>query len=281
MGFLETGPLICFNGAKSWQLGWYASRNHIYNIADGIWNGRLIGLVDYVNGNDIISKVNLKLPNDVVDYYVTFNRIKSGTMESMNKVMIVRSVDSESALVAKLGSGESFTVPNFRLWESLELTVNKIDLIANPAYADVTVKLRCINDCASVAGATLDTWTGIGGTTIANLMSGTNNLANTPNKSERLMGSLEAPRNVGDNYGSRMRGWLVPQVTGSYEFFIASDEQGEFWLSSTDNPANKIRRCYQPTAVSPLFFTAFPEQKSSPISLIAGQAYYYEVRLCA
>ncbi len=34
--FLETGPLICFNGAKSWQLGWCASRNHIYNVADGI-----------------------------------------------------------------------------------------------------------------------------------------------------------------------------------------------------------------------------------------------------
>ncbi len=73
----------------------------------------------------------------------------------------------------------------------------------------------------------------------------------------------------------------MPQVTGSYEFFIASDEQGEFWLSSTDNPANKICRCYQPAAVSPLFFTAFPEQKSSPILLMAGQAYYYEVRLCA
>ncbi len=73
----------------------------------------------------------------------------------------------------------------------------------------------------------------------------------------------------------------MPQVTGSYEFFIASDEQGEFWLSSTDNPANKIRRFYQPTAVSPLFFTVFPEQKSLPFLLIAVQAYYYEVRLCA
>ena len=130
----------------------------------------------------------------------------------------------------------------------------------------------------SLAGAALDTWTGIGGTTIADLMSGTNNLADTPDKSERLVGSLEAPTNAGDNYGSRMSGWLVPPVTGLYEFWIASDDQGEFWLSSNDNPANKTRRCYMPVAVSPLFFTALPEQKSASISLVAGQPYYYEVR---
>ena len=68
----EDGALICNNGAKSWQLGWYAPRNHIYNVADGIWNGRLIGAVNYGNGNDITSKVILKLPSSI-DYYVLFN----------------------------------------------------------------------------------------------------------------------------------------------------------------------------------------------------------------
>ena len=280
----EEGALICYNGAKSWQLGWYASRNHIYNVADGIWNGRLIGVVDYGNGDDITSKAILKLPSSR-DYYVLFNRVASGTIESMNRVIITRAGndrgggDIESDVIAKLGSGESFTIPNFRLWESLEVTVNSIDLNANPAYADVTIELRCISDCASLAGATLDIWAGIDGWTIADLMSGTDSLAKTPDKSERLVSSLEAPSNVGDNYGSRMRGWLVPPVTGLYEFFVASDDQGEFWLSSNDDPANKILICHQPSAVSPLFFTAFSEQKSSPISLVAGEAYYYEVRL--
>jgi hypothetical protein len=127
-------------------------------------------------------------------------------------------------------------------------------------------------------GATLDTWSGIGGWTIADLMMGTNNLANTPDKSEHLVTSLEAPTNVGDDFGSRMSGWLMPPVTGSYEFWIASDDQGEILLSFDDNPANKNRICYLPYAVTPLFFDAGPEQKSSPILLVAGQAYYYEVR---
>jgi len=81
-----------------------------------------------------------------------------------------------------------------------------------------------------LAGATLDVWMGINGLTIEDLASGTNNLAVTPDKSERLVDSLEAPTNAGDNYGTRMSGWLVPPFTGDYEFWIASDDHGEFWL---------------------------------------------------
>ena len=144
----------------SW--GWHASRNHIYNVADGIWNGRLIRALDYANENGITSKVILKLPNSI-DYCVMFNRIKSGMIESMNMVMITRSSntkgggDIKSDIIAKLGSGEMLTLPNFRLWELLKFLLNKIDLNLNPPYADVTAKLRCINDCASLACATLDT----------------------------------------------------------------------------------------------------------------------------
>jgi hypothetical protein len=131
-----------------------------------------------------------------------------------------------------------------------------------------------------LAGATLDTWEGISGSTIADLMSGTNNLANTPDKSELLVGSLEAPTNVGDNFGSRMSGWLVPPVDGLYEFWIASDDQGEFYFSPDDDPANMALICKCDWA-SPRWWDRTPEQKSSPISLVAGQAYYYEVRLCS
>ena len=88
-GFSENGALLCYNAAKSWQMGWFASRDHTYNVADGMWNGRLIGQVDYANGNDSTSKVDLKLNTPGSDdYFVMFNRIKTGTVESMNKVMI-------------------------------------------------------------------------------------------------------------------------------------------------------------------------------------------------
>jgi hypothetical protein len=128
-------------------------------------------------------------------------------------------------------------------------------------------------------GVILDTWMDISGSTLADLMSGTNNLANTPDKSEFLLFILEAPTNVGDNYGSRMSGWLMPPVSGLYEFWIASDDQGEFYLSSDDDPVNKALICKCDWA-SPRWWDRSPEQKSAPISLVAGQAYYYEVSLC-
>jgi hypothetical protein len=48
------------------------------------------------------------------------------------------------------------------------------------------------------------------------------NMAKIPNKTERLDSLLEAPAKGGDNYGSRLQGWLVLPVTSEYEFFIAS-----------------------------------------------------------
>lgn len=128
-------------------------------------------------------------------------------------------------------------------------------------------------------GAILDTWTNIGsGTTIADLDSGTNNLSNPPNMTQHLVGWLESPTsNNCESCGSRMKGWLVPPVTGNYEFWIASDNNGEFFLS-TDNIYLQ-RQCHVPDFTSPREWTKYPEQKSSPIHLVAGQAYYYWVRI--
>ena len=286
-GFSEAGPLACYNGAKSWQMGWYNSRSYNYNIENDIWKGRLIGQVDYSTPNDVTSKVVLKLNSPgSIDYFVMFNRIKVGTKESQNLVMVVRSdIETdpwgESELVAKLSAGQSTSLNYFHLWDSLEVTVNEINLNANPAYADVTVQRKCVVNCGAnptMFGATLDTWTGIGGTSIANLMSGTNNLVNTPSKSVSLTALLEGPRNTGDNYGSRMKGWLRPPVSGDYKFWIASDDNGELWLSSDDNPANKALACHLSGATWPREWTKYSEQESKPISLVAGRSYYYEVR---
>ncbi len=127
-------------------------------------------------------------------------------------------------------------------------------------------------------GAMLDTWTGISGVRITDLIAGTNNFTNAPNISTRLMSLLEGPTNVGDNYGSRMKGWLRPPVTGDYLFWIASDDEGEFWLSTDSDPENKERACYQLDYANQREWTKYPDQKSRPIPLVAGRAYYYEVR---
>jgi hypothetical protein len=148
-----------------------------------------------------------------------------------------------------------------------------------PARFSRTISIPLeISDTLST-GAILDTWTGLNsGITIADLKGGSNNLASFPNKSVRLVDLLEGPTNVGDNYGSRMRGWLVPPVTGDFVFWIASDDNGEFWLSTTDSKANMALICRQPQSAGPRQWDKYTEQKSQPIRLFVGQAYYYEVR---
>ena len=140
--------------------------------------------------------------------------------------------------------------------------------------------VESLGGCQFSCGATLETWTGITGTGIADLRGGTNNLANPPSRTERLGSLLEAPTNTDDNYGSRMKGWLMPPVTGEYVFWIASDDQGELWLSSNDHRENKVLVCFVPEFTEAREWTKYPGQKSIWIRLEVGEAYYFEVRPC-
>ena len=83
--------------------------------------------------------------------------------------------------------------------------------------------------------------------------------------------------NMGENYGCRIRGYVHPPATGAYTFWVASDDQGELWLSPDDNPAKKQKICGCPHAVGHRDWNADPAQKSSPITLAAGRRYYLEV----
>jgi hypothetical protein len=126
-------------------------------------------------------------------------------------------------------------------------------------------------------GATLETWTGIGRFTVLDLMSGTNNFMNTPNRTARLGSLLEAPPSTDDYYGIGMKGWLMPPVSGVYAFWIASDNGGELLLSSDGHPENKVRECFMPWATGVREWNKFQEHESPLIQLDAGEAYYFEV----
>ena len=115
-----------------------------------------------------------------------------------------------------------------------------------------------------------EVWTGISGTTVANIPVGT-----APNLTDTLP-SFEAPTNWADNYGTRMRGYITAPVTGSYTFWIASDDNSELWLSVNDNPANKVRIASVPDWTDSRQWDKFSTQKSAAIPLTAGQRYYVE-----
>src|SRR5262249_12477459 len=89
--------------------------------------------------------------------------------------------------------------------------------------------------------------------------------------------SLQAPANVGDNFTARIRGYITPQVSGNYKFWIASDGPSEFWMATDGDAVNKVRRCRVTGATAVQDWSAEPNQKSYLLKLVAGQPYYIEI----
>ena len=52
---------------------------------------------------------------------------------------------------------------------------------------------------------------------------------------------FESQTNLRDNYGLEASGYLHPKETGDYTFYLATDDGGEVWLSTDDDPANGVK----------------------------------------
>ncbi len=90
---------------------------------------------------------------------------------------------------------------------------------------------------------------------------------------------FEGPTGRADAYGAVMRGYLIPPASGTYTFWIATDDNGELWMSTTTNPAAMTRIAYLDGYASSRQWTKYSTQKSAARALIAGQAYYVEARM--
>ncbi len=88
---------------------------------------------------------------------------------------------------------------------------------------------------------------------------------------------LKGPTEDGADYGQRISGYLVAPETGRYTFWIASDDQSAFWLSSDENPANRVRVSWADSVTGERSWDQLASQKSVPIALEAGSRYYFDV----
>lgn len=100
-------------------------------------------------------------------------------------------------------------------------------------------------------------------------------VSSTPTSTTQLS-SFEIPINAGENYGDRIKGYVVAPVTGSYTFWIAADDSGELWLSSDEDPANKKKIASLLSYTNSRQWDKFGSQKSAGIQLEAGAKYYIE-----
>jgi hypothetical protein len=137
-----------------------------------------------------------------------------------------------------------------------------------------SLALRGIGSAGAVTGSILrEWWLGIPGADVSALLASPA-YPHKPSGSE-LVTLLEGPTNWGDNYGTRIRGYLHPPQNGAYTFWATADDSCDVYLSLSDDPVQKQRIASVPSATQRRNWDA--GQKAGPIQLFRGKRYYIEV----
>ena len=118
-------------------------------------------------------------------------------------------------------------------------------------------------------------WDNISGTTVSALTSN-NAFPESPDSIELLNQLRRAPER-GSNYGSLVRGYILPPATGPYTFFVSGDDETEFWLSPSADTTQKQLVAEVPAWTYELVYTKYASQRSADIQLTAGNRYYFEI----
>jgi hypothetical protein len=161
--------------------------------------------------------------------------------------------------------------------------------INNPiAYRGYRLEITRVSDPGTAAGVQLaelefiepqgsllrEYWLNIPGGAVSDLTSNTN-YPDNPSGSD-FLSTFEAPQDWEDNYGTRLRGYIIAPNTGIFYFWISSDDNSELWLSPSTNPADKTLIASVPGWTWPREWAKYSQQQSAGISLTAGQKYYVE-----
>jgi len=125
-----------------------------------------------------------------------------------------------------------------------------------------------------LGGLTLERWQGISGDELVSL---TSNAAypNDPTDSLSIT-SFNGPQNIGNNYGTRVRGYISPAQTGTYTFNITGDDECELYLSSNTSPTNKVLIASISEWTNIAEHTKYTTQTSNEITLTTGEHYFVE-----
>ncbi|MCC9138915.1 PA14 domain-containing protein, partial [Pontibacter silvestris] len=124
--------------------------------------------------------------------------------------------------------------------------------------------------CSATGSILREQWNNISGTTVASIP-----VLTTPSSTSQLT-IFESPSNAGDNYGARIRGYVCPPQSGDYTFWIAGDDDCELWLSTNDDPDNKIKIAGLNGYTNSRQWNKYASQQSASVKLEANKRYYIE-----
>lgn len=139
----------------------------------------------------------------------------------------------------------------------------------------ITVKAAAA-DAILASGPIQQLWSGISGTAVSNL-TGNANYPFRPSSTRVLAAGFDSSANFTENYGSRVRAYVIPPQSGAYTFHLCTDDAGRL-LKSFSESAGRASTIAEITGWAPPGdWTKFASQTSPPRELVAGQRYYIEV----
>jgi hypothetical protein len=167
------------------------------------------------------------------------------------------------------------TSPYSFTWQNVppgnySLYAKATDLEGANGFDHVSITVKEAGGCTASGTITRDYWANVSGSRVSDIP------VNSPPTSTSQINIFEGPSNIGSNYATRIRGYICPPSTGNYTFWIASNDHSELWLSTDDNPSNKIRIAFITGATGIREWTKFASQQSAPIALTQGKRYYIE-----
>jgi hypothetical protein len=166
----------------------------------------------------------------------------------------------------------AYTFTNTTAYCGYRLLVTRVN---NPATA-TSVQLAELELIPATGSLLWECWLGLAGSAVTNL-TGSPAYPGSPSLSDQLP-SFNGPVNWAQNYGARVRGFITAPNTGTYQFWISSDDNSELWFSTNANPANASLIASVPGWTSPQVWNTYASQQSVPINLQSGQIYYIEAR---
>lgn len=155
------------------------------------------------------------------------------------------------------------------------LTVTDNDGLTGQAVKVINVISYAPPQCVGATGSiTREYWSNVSGSNVSDLI-------NSPNYPNNPTGttyptSFQAPTNFANNYGTRMRGYIIAPQTGNYTFTLTSDDASVLYLSLNADPLTKQVICSVPEWTNETEYTKYPSQVSASIPLVAGRYYYVE-----
>jgi PA14 domain len=128
--------------------------------------------------------------------------------------------------------------------------------------------------------ALAETWQNLNGNTLLTLKTNAGFNANATPSFRNYIYSLESiQQGWGTNSGTKVRGYLIPDVTGNYKFAVSGSSDAQFLLNKAGTSVSGATRiAYTNGSTSFRNFSQNPlTQQSATVALVAGQKYYFEV----